>query len=177
MRKKYKNILFVVLYNEILIAMSESLDDCIRYIEQFPNLDNDKIHIEEITNNQKIDYLYIMFADDFMLVYYRDDILLTPLEIKYYGPAFRKDYEDMKITMTRLYWINKAGEFTIEESSNLIKAFETLYGKMTSFNDYLNSLKRETIFSTITEPVMTIKSYHKEKEMDDEMYYQIWKKD
>ena len=176
MKRKYKEYLYIVLYEETLIAMSDSLDNCIKYIEQFPKLDSSKVYIEEITNNQKADYLCLMFADEFMLVYYREDILLTPLEIKYYEPTFRSDYEDMKITMTRLYWINKVGEFTIEESGNLVKAFETLYGKMNSFSEYINSLKRESIFSIISEPVMTVKSYYIEKEMDDEMYYKIGKK-
>ena len=133
-----------------VIAVGESIDIVKQYISQF-GMEND-VGIFEKTQTMELP------DEMFNLTYLSPNVVLTNMEIEYYNDHLRSLYEDMKTAVASLIVYSNIGLLSEENKMNLRDTSEFLYEKMGSFDDFIDSLDRQMLFSAIIQNPISMHS-------------------
>lgn len=171
MRPSRISRLYILIYNQSnIIAISDELENLQKYILQFKEfflINQDKFHYRCESNYEKISKLINRYSDELFVRNFTDNILLTDLEISYHSPIFQEMYSDFKRMMATTLKLDGILDLDLELKSSIMKNFDSLYDKISSYEDFLNTLNRDILFSNyITDPLTTRFLYDSNKEME-----------
>ena len=144
--------------NGIVIAVGNTKEITDKYISQF----NIKSQVNIVTKNVSDD----RYDEDGLLniQYLSNDVVLTTIEMQYYNDTLKKMYDDMKTSITALILYSNIGDMSINDAFNLKGTSKFLYEKMKSYEDFIDSLNRNILFSNIIHNPLTmyniLKDYH-----------------
>lgn len=159
-----------VLYNRYnkIVAISMEYYHVTTYVDQFPkSLEGSTI--DTVTDKGKISKLMSKYIDDILLEEFKDDIILTAREVRFYTKELLSMYHDMKAMIGQLKLCESCIELSAEEIIKSKYIFNMYYSKCYSFRTFLDIVSSEYLMKHyIIEPcelvkVMTLDDAYREK--------------
>lgn len=146
--KGRKQKLYLLMQDDDISAMSENIEEIIKYKNQFPDyFTDDNCRVVEIVNKSYIDKLISNYSSR-VLEWLTDKIIVTHFECEYYDKQLRSSYKDTKTMMSQMILMIKMTTLSIDDKCQLQRTFDMLYGHIKSYDDYLSKLDYHQVMKT-----------------------------